>query len=133
MLMFVNVSARDTLQDYLWRYRLVLLFTSSLSDSLIAKQVSLLKSQTDELLDRDLKLIIVPRNSSPTIDGKSGFSSSESFYKRFNVQDDSFTFILVGKDGTEKLRRLGKVVSPQELFQLIDSMPMRKAEMATGN
>ena len=131
--MFVNVSARDTLQDYLWRYRLVLLFTSSLSDSLIAKQVSLLKSQTDELLDRDLKLIIVPRNSSPTIDGKSGFSSSESFYKRFKVQDDSFTFILLGKDGTEKLRRLGKVVSPQELFQLIDSMPMRKAEMATGN
>ena len=44
-----------------------------------------------------------------------------------------FTFILLGKDGTEKLRRLGKVVSPQELFQLIDSMPMRKAEMATGN
>ena len=92
--MFVNVSARDILQDYLWRHRLVLLFTSSLSDSLIAKQVSLLKSQTDELLDRDLKLIIVPRNSSPTIDGKSGFSSSVSFYKSFNVQDDGLLLYL---------------------------------------
>ena len=85
------------------------------------------------MLDRDLKLIIVPHNSAPIIDGKKTVVSSSSFFEKFNAHEDEFTFILVGKDGSVKLRRVGEVVSSQELFQLIDSMPMRKAEMATGN
>ena len=36
--------------------------------------------------------------------------------------------ILVGKDGTEKLRA-HHVVSAQALFALIDAMPMRQREM----
>ena len=133
MLMFVNVGARDILQDYLWRNRLVLLFTPTLSDPLYVKQVGLLNTQVSELLDRCLKLIIVPHNASPIVDGRIGLSSSSSFYTKFNVQDDEFTFILVGKDGTVKLKRVNKVVSSEVLFKRIDAMPMRRAEMATNN
>lgn len=39
-----------------------------------------------------------------------------------------FTFILVGKDGGEKMR-VDTVVSTAQLFAIIDAMPMRKAEM----
>ena len=40
----------------------------------------------------------------------------------------AFTFILVGKDGGEKLRS-DTVVSAEQLFSIIDAMPMRKDEM----
>ena len=47
--------------------------------------------------------------------------------KKFNVVND-FVFILIGKDGTVKLR-VEKPVSSDGLFSLIGSMPMRKEEM----
>ncbi|NBC57375.1 MAG: DUF4174 domain-containing protein [Bacteroidetes bacterium] len=44
----------------------------------------------------------------------------------------SFEVILVGLDGTIKLRR-NKPISPKSLFKRIDSMPMRQAEMQRKN
>ena len=46
----------------------------------------------------------------------------------FEVPEDDFKFILVGKDGTVKLRS-NQTVSGVDLFALIDSMPMRGEEM----
>lgn len=40
----------------------------------------------------------------------------------------SFYVVLVGKDGGEKLRR-ATPLSPEELFAIVDAMPMRRAEM----
>ena len=39
-----------------------------------------------------------------------------------------FTVVLVGKDGTAKLREK-RAVSSDDLFALIDAMPMRQREM----
>jgi hypothetical protein len=40
----------------------------------------------------------------------------------------AFSVVLIGKDGGEKLRR-ATPIAPAELFSLVDSMPMRQAEM----
>ncbi|SEJ85577.1 protein of unknown function [Dyadobacter sp. SG02] len=60
------------------------------------------------------------------------FSYSESSipeWKKWNIDTASpFTFILVGRDGGEKLRS-SDVVSAEKLFGLIDAMPMRKNEV----
>ena len=40
----------------------------------------------------------------------------------------SFSIVLIGKDGGEKLRRTTPL-SPEELFAIVDAMPMRRAEM----
>lgn len=40
----------------------------------------------------------------------------------------TFSLVLIGKDGTEKLRRT-TLLPPAELFALVDAMPMRRAEM----
>ena len=40
----------------------------------------------------------------------------------------SFSVVLIGKDGGEKLRR-ATPLSPEELFAIVDAMPMRRAEM----
>ena len=46
----------------------------------------------------------------------------------YRVGAGQFTVILVGKDGGEKYRA-ERVVDPDELFALIDTMPMRRREM----
>ncbi len=43
----------------------------------------------------------------------------------------AFTFILIGRDGGEKFRS-DKFVKAEELFAIIDAMPMRKSEMKKG-
>ena len=40
----------------------------------------------------------------------------------------SFSVVLIGKDGGEKLRRTTPL-SPDELFAIVDAMPMRRAGM----
>ena len=46
----------------------------------------------------------------------------------FGIPDGRFTVVLVGKDGGEKFRSHGPV-SPQDIFDQIDAMPMRRREM----
>lgn len=41
---------------------------------------------------------------------------------------EAFSVILIGKDGGEKLRR-PTPLSPEELFAIVEAMPMRRAEM----
>jgi hypothetical protein len=50
-------------------------------------------------------------------------------YKIDSNQD--FTLILIGRDGGEKFRS-NKFVKSEELFAIIDVMPMRRAEMKKG-
>ncbi len=41
---------------------------------------------------------------------------------------EAFSVVLIGKDGGEKLRR-PTPLAPEELFAIVDAMPMRRAEM----
>jgi hypothetical protein len=48
--------------------------------------------------------------------------------EKFSVNSGTFTFLLIGKDGGVKLGKEGRV-KLQDIFSLIDSMPMRQREM----
>ena len=47
---------------------------------------------------------------------------------RFEVGQNEFQVILIGKDGTEKIRS-DEAISSDYLFEAIDAMPMRRLEM----
>ena len=57
-----------------------------------------------------------------------GARYNQLLFKKYKAAVQGFTFILVGKDGGEKLRST-KPVSLKKLFGTIDAMPMRKQEM----
>ena len=52
--------------------------------------------------------------------------------ERFRVPSGAFSVILVGKDGGVKLERQDRT-SLEEIFALIDSMPMLQQEMRREN
>ena len=53
---------------------------------------------------------------------------AKAMYRAFDIDSDTFSVLLIGKDGGVKMRR-DDIVSTREIFQLIDSMPMRQQEM----
>ena len=54
--------------------------------------------------------------------------NSENLKNYFSAEKYSYLSIILGKDGNEKLRSQ-KAIPNKTIFELIDSMPMRKQEI----
>ena len=55
-------------------------------------------------------------------------ADADALRQHFSIASNTYALILVGKDGGVKFKRDDRV-SLSEIFELIDSMPMRKNEM----
>lgn len=117
------------LNDYLWKKRLLLIFSPSESCSDYKIQMEELNNRKAENNDRDLLIIEILDEKVNHLDSISIFhEEGESLRKRFGVKKDQFTVILLGKDGGEKYRSK-KYIPIEDIFAIIDAMPMRQAEM----
>lgn len=111
------------LDQYRWKNRILLVFAPDPQDQHLMDQLSLLNASRAGLVDRDLKVIVVnPKSNTslPTADSK-------HLYQVYKVEKDTFRVVLIGKDGTEKLRT-NQPILPIDLFRIIDAMPMRQSE-----
>ncbi len=125
------VAGNDLLERYTWQSRVLLVFTPNRDHPGFIAQQKILDASAAELKDRDLVVLQLLPGHSVTIDGKpSSAISADSIYRDFSIDPASFKVLLIGKDGTLKLTRTSTVNS-KELFDLIDSMPMRQLEMKT--
>lgn len=123
-------SGGDFWDQYTWKNRVILVFTPSVQDPLFQAQQKIFEEKAPGLRDRDVVILTLVRGE--------GISSTETslspqlisrLYQQFGVSKTDFTIILRGKDGGEKLRRTSEVLSSEELFSVIDAMPMRQREM----
>ena len=111
--------------------RVLLLFSKSRSLSSLDRFVDLLRERRPDLEERDT-VVLVTAGTDPTYSAI-GYTSlppgaNRGLRRRFRPQGSGLTVVLVGKDGTEKAR-YGQSVDPDIIFDLIDSMPMRRREM----
>ena len=98
-------------------YREVILLASHKEDPKYIHQLQVLKADEKGLAERDIKL--------------STYFFDEGLPKdklRLIAKPNTFTFILIGKDGGEKYRSY-QLTSLSKLYKIIDVMPMRRAEM----
>jgi len=130
LLMGFGGGRQDTgLDQYKWKNRIILLTSSSASDIKLVQQLGLLSGKDQALVERDLILIQLLSKSPSLIEGEIlSQQSAEKIRSQFEISKEEFEILLIGKDGTVKLRS-DKPVSSEDLFALIDSMPMRKREM----
>lgn len=99
----------------------VYIFYNTAGSTLKDKQFTELNSDKKGLQERD---IIIHTINTPE-------ATKEA--KQWNIATATpFTFLLVGKDGSEKFRAT-EMVTRQKLFATIDAMPMRKQEMKNNN
>jgi hypothetical protein len=102
-------------------YRQIYLFAPNAQDPNLKEQQQIFASDTEGVKERDLRVTVILTES-----------DNSKLMKRYKIQTDKFTFLLIGKDGGEKFRS-SKTVDLQRLFSLIDGMPMRQDEMRRRN
>ncbi len=101
----------------LMEHRQVYLFFKATGNALQAKQLAELYKDPAGLKDRDIRIQVI------------NVDTADAKVKQWHVDArQPFTFLLVGKDGTEKLRS-HILVTNEQLFAIIDAMPMRQREM----
>ncbi len=117
------------LQSYKWENRPLLIFTESEKSKLYQSQMKEFEGNERCIDERDMILISIFSNEEVQIDNKKYFLDNyNELLKKFSFDKSDFALILIGKDGTVKLKS-EKPIEANKIFDLIDSMPMRKREM----
>ena len=129
-LCFSAQSIAQELKDYKWKNRLVLVIVNNTNNTTYTQQLEVLKNDNQGLNERRLKLFKVLPNKYQ-LDEELWVEGSLIFDK-YNANKDPFRIILIGLDGGIKLSQ-STVISKKDLFDLIDSMPMRSSELRSKN
>lgn len=121
------------LNQYKWKNRLLLIFAPDDGHSLLRNLESDIAVQPGEVSERDLLVFRIIENG-PSFMAATRLDpqTAANIRKKFKASHERFTCILVGKDGGIKLRRNDQV-RLQDIFELIDAMPMRQQEMRQKN
>ena len=112
------VSAAPDLDHLRWHKRVLIVFGPDADDARFKQQIQLLNDVEPQLKARDMEVFEMLDRAPETA----------SLRSKLAIPDDLFALVRVGKDGSVKLRRY-EVVQPADIFNLVDSMPMRRAEM----
>ncbi len=130
MTVILAVSAWGAdLGTYRWKYRLLLVMAPSASDPRLTAFEKRLSVRAEDVRDRDLlTLRLLETVPSGPAEHRISPEDVEALRRRYRAAPGGFAVILIGKDGGVKLVQ-DERVSLQAIFDLIDTMPMRRREM----
>lgn len=130
IILIMNQDATaNPLESYQWKNRLILASVSAKEDG--EKLTAVLLSNRPKLDERNLVVLnvsvglaLIP--GTVRLDPRKTNSLREKF--KLNASEAMPSFVLVGKDGSEKARHTGELNLARWL-DLIDEMPMRRDEL----
>ncbi|XP_059356231.1 coiled-coil domain-containing protein 80 [Carassius carassius] len=117
--------------DEEWAYQQQLYSLNSQACNLGLRHVSVLKLVGTELIDMGGVLELYPINGSATVE-REGISATlvRDIRNYFQISPEYFSMLLVGKDGNVKSWYPSPMWSMAIIYDLIDSMQLRRQEMA---
>lgn len=120
----------ESLDDLRWNHRLLLVFAPAPNSVGLQTVQRQWRGAHTDTTERHLTRIDVVGTQVHVEGSHSHGLDATTLRSRFGVAPNAFAMVLVGKDGTEKMRT--PAPSPRGLtpvFDRIDSMPMRQQEM----
>lgn len=109
-------AAKDvSMEDFLWRKRLVVVFADTERDPSFIKQITLLETRTVDLVVRD---VVVVTDANP----------ADETSIREELRPRGFSLVLVDLDGKVKLRKPSPW-STREIVRSIDKTQLRREEI----
>ncbi|WP_438754126.1 DUF4174 domain-containing protein [Pararhizobium sp. O133] len=115
-----------SLADFEWRYRVLVIFPDDAHIE-ATRQANMLLSEAEGLRDRDIIVLEVRHNDVKALFGPEYDLNCYAIRADLDITDGFFALKLVGKDGTIRFSS-NDVVTPNEIFALIDQIPVRKKE-----
>ncbi len=120
------------LSDYRWEHRPLLLFAPTDSDPRLVETMRRIEASRCDFVDRDIVLGRIVTEGTSTLDGHVvDPTQAQRLVSEFGIGADSFSVVLIGKDGGEKLRVAG-IPDLQAIYAVIDGMPMRARETSAN-
>ncbi|MDJ0654039.1 MAG: DUF4174 domain-containing protein [Xanthomonadales bacterium] len=121
----------DPLGELRWKARVLLVFSPSAGDTRSTAFLQAADAAACAVAERDMVIgRISPAGTSFLGENTIAPSDAAALRQRFGIAPEAFRILLVGKDGGVK----GDYQRPPSLsvvFDLVDSMPMRRQEMRT--
>ena len=122
-------AAAAELSDYLWQRRPLLVFAPTANDPRLGETMSRIEASRCDFADRDMVLGVIVAQGTSTLDGQVvDTDQAQRLLSEFGIGAGSFSVVLIGKDGGEKLR-VNDVPDLAAIYAVIDGMPMRGREM----
>lgn len=127
----------QNLEGFRWKNRIVIVKSSLGATQQYQEQLEAFEDVQEAFSERKLVAFYVTDDSYKMIDYTKGAASksdklSASFANDLLNEQNGFEVILIGLDGGVKLRQT-ELLTKEQLFQLIDSMPMRANEIKGRN
>lgn len=113
-----HYTQTNFLEKYKWKNRVVLLFAPDYEDQKLKKQLAAIKLAEQGYKERSIRIVTCATDSAVV----------QALRNRFEINSNQFLFLLIGKDGSEKMRS-EEMVTPLVFFSFIDKMPMRRWEI----
>lgn len=116
----------ELLEQYLWEKRVLMVFTPSQTDQAFKTQFEDYLASQEGYNERDMVVFSI-------IGQEKVFKNEEQlpqlptrpFRRYFDVAEEEFTVILIGKDGLTKVKD-NQPLLHERLFEIIDAMPLRR-------
>jgi hypothetical protein len=125
----MSIANAQTLAEYRWTHRLVLVLADSDDRADVVAFRESLRDARCELDDRDILVGWFFPGSAARIDDRDiDERQAQTIRDQFLPGESGMVVLLVGKDGGIKAR-YDRAPSLDALFALIDGMPVRRAEM----
>lgn len=130
---FVNLSNNLLSQDltrHRWENRLIVIFSQDFDDPNLRSQLNEFNNFRPGLDERKVLVyqIIPGKFKQGLSDQHKWEAASADLFSKYKSTESSFEVLLIGLDGGVKLRK-NESISCEELFRIIDSMPMRRREI----
>lgn len=123
-----HIMMAQDISNYRWENRILLIICERADDPYVAKQLTAFREGSKDMLERKLEIILSTKDNvyiGLNLDKTKIELPQYATYKSTSLP---FEMILIGLDGGIKMQYT-EYTSLKEIFSLIDSMPMRKAEM----
>ncbi len=118
-----------SLGELRWENRVLVVSAVSADDAALKSQLDMVETSREEFIERDL-LLVTLLDDANSYAGSRRLTRDEVIRARaeLGVDEAEFAVYLIGKDGGVKLSA-SDVVPMDDVYALIDSMPMRRREM----
>ncbi len=123
-------AGQDPLEDHRWRHRVLLLYVPGPDTPALESFHEQLRARDCGVHDRDPVIGEIVGRSGGSVGGRPlAGDEVRRLREQHGVETEHVVTVLVGKDGGVKARADG-VADLGAIFERIDSMPMRRREMA---
>ena len=124
-----SVENIDLLKGHRWTHRVLLVFANDDIDPRATQLEATLEAADCELADRHMVVVWILTDATSRVGGTVISEETANLLRsELRTQPGEFAVLLIGKDGGVKAR-YDVVPELEEIFGLIDGMPMRRAEL----